>query len=152
MINKPATVRAPLSVRSFFEPDVLTSHYFFKVYQQKSQWGPEERLMFAVLTDAVECFQKYHCGQSRRSRVLFAEATEWIQSRDASWPFSFEQICQALNFDPSYLRMGLMRWRSSYEKNRPARRRIREPLRYQYRVKQSRISVSRLEMYERDSM
>lgn|SRR5262249_43078243 len=141
MTNKPATARA------FFEPDVLTSHHFFKVYKQKSQWGPEERLMFAVLTDAVECFQKYHRGQSRKSRVLFAEAAEWIESRDASWPFSFEQICQALNFNPSYLRMGLTRWRSLYEENRGARRRIREPLRYQYRVKQGRISVSHLAMH-----
>jgi hypothetical protein len=44
------------------------------------------------------------------------------------------------------LRTGLTRWRSLYDKNRPARRRIREPLRYQYRVKQNRISVAHLAM------
>jgi|SRR5215467_8699599 hypothetical protein len=146
MINKRATAQAPVSVRSFFEPDVLTSHYFFKVYQQKSQWGPEERLMFAVLTDAVECFQKYFGFQSRKCQALFAEAAEWIESRDSSWPFSFEQICQTLDISPSYLRLGLKQWRSLYEKNRPARRRIREPLRYQYRVRQNRISASSLVM------
>jgi hypothetical protein len=148
MTHKAASAEAPVRSRSFFEPDVLTSHRFFKVYRQKAQWGPEERLMFAVLTDAVECFQKYHGGQSRRARVLFAEAAEWIESRDSSWPFSFEQICQALNLNPSYLRMGLTQWRLSFEKSRPARRRIREPLRYQYhRVKQSRISVAHLAMH-----
>jgi hypothetical protein len=147
MINKAATAEPPIHFRSFFEPDVLAAHGFFKVYQQKGQWGPEERLMFAVLTDAVECFQKHLGAQNRRSRVLFTEAAEWIESRDASWPFSFEQICQTLNLNPSYLRTGLTRWRSLYEKNRPARRRIREPLRYQYRVKQNRISVSPLAMH-----
>lgn len=147
MTHKAAMAEAPVRFRSSFEPDVLTSHRFFKVYQQKGQWGPEERLMFAVLTDAVECFQKHAGGQSRRSRVLFTEAAEWIESRDASWPFSFEQICQTLEINPSYLRVGLTRWRSLYEKNRPARRRIREPLRYQYRVKNNRISVSPLAMH-----
>ena len=147
MINKAASSEPRVRFRSFFEPDVLTAYGFFNVYQQKGQWGPEERLMFAVLTDAVECFQKHLGAQNRRSRLLFAEAAEWIQSRDASWPFSFEQICQNLNINPSYLRMGLTRWRSLYEKNRPARRRIREPLRYQYRVKQNRISVSHLAMH-----
>jgi hypothetical protein len=103
--------------------------------------------MFAVLTDAVECFQKHVCGQNRRSRMLFAEAGAWIESKDASWPFSFEQICQTLDINPSYLRMGLTRWRSLNDKKRPARRRIREPLRYQYRVKQNRISVPHLAMH-----
>ena len=135
MINKAATSEPRVHFRAFFEPDVLTTHGFFKVYRQKGQWGPEEGLMFAVLTDAVECFQKYVCGQNRRSRMLFAEAAEWIESKDASWPFSFEQICQTLDINPSYLRMGLTRWRSLNDKKRPARRRIREPLRYQYRVK-----------------
>ena len=147
MINQVATSEARIHFRSFFEPDVLAGHGFFKVYRQKGQWGPEERLMFAVLTDAVECFQKYVFGQNRKSRILFAEAAEWIESKDASWPFSFEQICQALDINPSYLRMGLTRWRSLYDKERPARRRIREPLRYQYRVKQGRISVSHLAMH-----
>ena len=142
MTYKAAMAEAPVRFRSSFEPDVLTSHRFFKVYRQKAQWEAEKRLMFAVLTDAVECFQKYHGGQTRRARVLFTEAAEWIDSRDSSWPFSFEQICHALDLKPSYLRMGLTRWRSFYGKKRPARRRIREPLRYQYRVKQNRISVS----------
>lgn len=146
MINKAARAEPRTQFRSFFEPDVLTSHGFFKVYQQRAQWDPEERLMFAVLTDAVECFQKHVDSQSRRSRLLFAEAAEWIESREESSPFSFEQICQTLNINPSYLRTGLTRWRSLYEKNRPARRRIREPLRYRYRVKQNRISVAHLAM------
>jgi len=74
MINKAASSEPRVRFRSFFEPDVLTAYGFFKVYQQKGQWGPEERLMFAVLTDAVECFQKHLGAQNRRSRLLFAEA------------------------------------------------------------------------------
>jgi hypothetical protein len=47
-------------MNSFFEPDVLTSHQYFQLFRQKSHFDAEEKLLFAVLTDAVECFQKYH--------------------------------------------------------------------------------------------
>lgn len=142
-MNKPAaaTARRALSLSTFSEPDVLTTHQFFKVFQQKGQLDPEEKLMFAVLTDAIECFQKYIGASSRRSRALFAEADAWITSNDSLWSFSFEHICQVLNISPSYLRLGLMRWRLAHEYRRKPRRRIREPLRYQYRVKNNRVSL-----------
>jgi hypothetical protein len=146
MMNKALSAQPSPSFRSFFEPDVLTAHRFLKVYHQKGQLGPEERLMFAVLTDAIECFQKYFDAHSRRCRALFGEAASWIESTDSSWPFSFEQICQTLNISPSYLRVGLTRWRLSHQNHKFARKRIREPLRYQYRVKRSRISASSLPM------
>ena len=68
-MNKTAAA-TDRSVASLFEPDVLTTHRFFKVFQQKGQLDPEENLMFAVLTDAIECFQKYFGDQSRRCRAL----------------------------------------------------------------------------------
>ncbi len=136
-----ASTQRSVSVSSFFEPDILTTHRYFKVYKQKGQFGPEERLMFAVLTDAIECFQKYFGAGGRRCRALFGEAAAWIESKDSSWPFSFEQICQVLNFSPNYLRLGLTQWCLAHEKNRSPRRRIRDPLRYHHRVKNSCISV-----------
>jgi hypothetical protein len=54
-----ATARRPVNSNPFAEPDVLTPHQFFKVFRQKGHMDPEEKLMFAVLTDAVECFQKH---------------------------------------------------------------------------------------------
>lgn len=146
MMNKAVLAQPSAGFRPLFEPDILTAHRFLKVYHQKGQLGPEERLMFAVLTDAIECFQKYFNAESRRCRALFGEASSWIESTDSTWPFSFEQICQTLNISPSYLRTGLARWRLSCEKDKHARRRIREPLRYQYRVKQNRISAATLSM------
>jgi peptidoglycan-associated lipoprotein len=46
-----------INLSSLFEVDILTTHQFSKVFHQKGHFEPEERLMFAVLTDAVECFQ-----------------------------------------------------------------------------------------------
>jgi hypothetical protein len=139
----PATNAAARTIRarSLFEPDILTTHEFLGVFQQKAHFAPEEKLMFAVLTDAIECFQKYLGASSRRYRALFAEAEAWIASKESHWPYSFEQICQTLNLSPSYIRLGLVQWRTAHESKSGPRRRIREPLRYQYRVKNNRISM-----------
>jgi hypothetical protein len=45
-----------------------------------------------------------------------------------------------LNISPSYLRLGLLRWRLTHEGNKISRQRIREPLRYQYRAKKQRAN------------
>ena len=138
-----AATRTIREVHSFslFEPDTLTSHQFLKVFRQRSQFAPEERLMFAVLTDAIECFQKYLDGKSRRARNLFRDAEAWISSKDARGLFSFEHVCDVLDISPGYLRLGLNRWRIEHIGDRGLRKRIREPLRYQYRVKNNRVSI-----------
>jgi hypothetical protein len=138
---KPTATEKPLAASSYFEPDILTGHQFFKVFQQKSRAEPEQRLMLAVLTDAIECFQKYFGATSRRSRKLFVNAEAWIASRESSWPYSFEHICEALNINANYLRIGLMQWRVNHEAGSGPRKRIREPLRYRYRVKHHRVSI-----------
>jgi hypothetical protein len=127
-------------VSSLFEPDILATHQFCRIFQKKGPFEPEEKLMFAVLTDAVECFQKYLGSKSPRCRALFTQTEAWIRSTESRWPYSFEQICQVLNISPSYLRLGLMRWRLAHEGSKISRQRIRAPLRYQYRVKKQRAN------------
>lgn len=138
-----ARSRSVREIRSFspFEPDTLTAYQFANVFRQKSHWGPEERLMFAVLADAVECFQKYLGAQRRRCRNLFNDADAWITNKDSKDLYSFEHVCEALDISASYLRLGLNQWRIDHESSRGSRQRIREPLRYQYRVKNNRVSI-----------
>jgi hypothetical protein len=58
----------------------------------------ELRLMVAVLEDAVNVLRKR--PRSRAGR----EAREWIASRDTTWPFAYERICEALNLDAESIR------------------------------------------------
>ena len=58
----------------------------------------ELRLMAAVLEDAVNVLRKR--PRSRAGR----EAREWLASRDASWPFAYERICEALDLDADTVR------------------------------------------------
>ena len=139
-MSKPSAEK-PLQPTMYFEPDILTGHQFFRVFQQKSGSDPERRLMLAVLSDAIECFQKYAAASTRKGRKLFTNAEKWITSRDASWPYSFEHICDVLNINANYLRIGLMQWRIEHESGSGPRKRIREPLRYQYRVKHNRVRI-----------
>ena len=124
-----------------FEADILASFQYSKANQRRDHFFPEQKLMFAVLTDAIECFQKYIASTNRRSRNLFREAERWILSHEKDWPFSFEHICDALHLSPSYLRVGLLRWRANHDTPNYPNSRIREPLRYQYRLRNSRISI-----------
>jgi hypothetical protein len=140
MNRAAATIRSN-PINSFFEADILTSDQYFQLYCQKSHLDPVEKLMFAVLTDAIECFQEYYGANAHRCRRLFTEAEAWISSRDYAWPYSFENICETLNLDPNYLRIGLTRWRVHYDAEKNTGLCSRRTLRYQNTVKQNRVCI-----------
>ncbi len=98
--------RIPIKA-SLFQPDVMLPEQL----RHRRLLSAEKRLMFAVLADAVECFQKYAFVPHRQARRLFAEADQWIYGGAGDWPFSFENICAALEIEAEYLRSGLERWK-----------------------------------------
>ncbi|MGZ8494652.1 MAG: hypothetical protein ACXWWP_02020, partial [Candidatus Binatia bacterium] len=116
---------------------------YSKTFLRRDHLLPEMKLMFAVLTNAIECMQKYAGADSRRCRKIFQEAEAWIFGGNGKTLYSFEHVCEALQLDPSYLRKGLTRWRGAMESTRSdgPQRRIREPLRYRRRLRASSISV-----------
>jgi hypothetical protein len=97
-------------IGALFQPDSLLSAHYFGTRRRKTLLEPEKRLMLAILEDAIHCFQDNLLTQNVRSRRLFEEAEEWIVEADGDWIFSFENICEALGFNPAYLREGLLRW------------------------------------------
>ena len=96
---------------SLFQPDSLLPVQFFASLKQRSQACGERRLMAAILEDAVDCFQKYLWAKDNRSRNLRLEAENWFISDDDSWPFSFLNVCHALDLEPGFLRRGLLEWK-----------------------------------------
>jgi hypothetical protein len=81
--------------------------------ERKFQWEPEKQLMLVVLEDAIACFQKYVFARDRLGKALFHESEYWIQDTNNDWTFSFVNICEALGFDPDYLRQGLAQWKTA---------------------------------------
>jgi hypothetical protein len=80
---------------------------------KKEAWEAEERLMLAVLVNAVDCFQRYVLAQNHFDKKLFREAEDWIVKTNSHWLFSFENICETLQLDPYYLRWVLLHWKKS---------------------------------------
>ena len=72
--------------------------------------SPERALMRAVLARAVDDLSGVFAvamGLRARGR-LQRETEEWFLSEDEAWPYSFVNICQALNLDAGALRRALL--------------------------------------------
>ena len=97
-------------IGSLFQPDSLLSAHYFGTLRRESLLEPETRFMLAILKDAIQCFQDNLFTRNEKNRRLFEEAQEWIVETDGDWVFSFQNICEALGFNPAYMRHGLLRW------------------------------------------
>jgi hypothetical protein len=94
-----------------FEPDMLAPDQFYATLRRTNFIDPERRLMAAILEDAVSCLSKDLYRSPRGHRKQFSDAHFWINADEAEdWIFSFVSVCEALGFNPSYLRQGLNRW------------------------------------------
>lgn len=73
---------------------------------------PQRRLMMAVLQTAIDDVRG---TAHRRAAGLICpadpreveRAREWVASTDRSWPFSFENVCEAVGVDAPSLRRAL---------------------------------------------
>lgn len=89
---------------------------------------PEERLMVAVLEEALMSFARGLHSRDPIVRQDSMEVDQWVRSRCNRDLFSFESICAILQLDPDYLRAGFaaIRWRSrSAPSSQPIRKRYR---------------------------
>jgi hypothetical protein len=68
--------------------------------------------MLAVLQAVVDDCQHYPRPPIHRARVgggTYLQATAYVASRDRTWPFSFENLCDAIGLDVGALREALAR-------------------------------------------
>ena len=117
-------------------PDVILRSQFFELVGTRSL-SSEQRLMLAVLADAINIVQE--CGESvsLRKRNSFNEAWNWIFTKNVACPLSFGNVCDALGMDADGLR-----WRLSElvagRSGSPLRLRLKEASRMQ------RLTVNRV--------
>jgi hypothetical protein len=70
---------------------------------------PQKRLMVAVLETVLDDFRSAvsRCAaglSSPADRRAYEQARAYVASTDRSWPFSFENICEAIGLDADGLR------------------------------------------------
>jgi hypothetical protein len=85
---------------------VLPSQY----WQRRTFSEPWHRLMFAVLTDALRCYQRSFRSGPTEDPEEFREVQEWFFSDDESGPFAYRVVCYALGIDADHLRDRMQRW------------------------------------------
>lgn len=93
-----------------FQPDPLLPDQFFTSFRREGRIQGEKRLMCAVLRDAVDCYQKHVNARDNRGKWELEKVRWWFMSNDIKWPFSFLNICDALDLDADNLREGLCEW------------------------------------------
>lgn len=98
-------------VAAIFQSDVLLAEQFFGNFRRRTYLEPEKRLMFAVLEDAIRCYQDNFISRSGKKKRHFEEVEAWMLSEDGDWVFSFENVCEVLGVNPAYIRQGLARWK-----------------------------------------
>jgi len=97
--------------QAIFEPDtLLPSQHADRTGRRRFTDG-EHRLMVAILEDAIDVYRKQAAARDTRKRHMFEDAEAWIEDRDATWIFSFENICTVLDLEPQYIRRGLHDWK-----------------------------------------
>lgn len=98
-------------VFSLFQPDILIPGQFMATTKSKTHRDPEQRLMLAVLEDAVWCFQNGLRSKDKKKKELSREAEEWLTQENSNWLFSFNEICDLLGFEAKYFRKRLLSWK-----------------------------------------
>ncbi len=68
---------------------------------------PEKRLFAAVLMSAIADFEEVADSSKQRDNPQFQKLRAWFLSRDTTWPFSFENVCQNLELDAGCIRARL---------------------------------------------
>jgi hypothetical protein len=82
-----------------------------------SQWDgggrsllqPAERLMLAILTDAINLVLQEPAPMAMRRALVRRKAARWIRANDTKWLFSFVNICETLGIDAGRLRAKVAR-------------------------------------------
>jgi hypothetical protein len=106
-----AVSRAPISQGP--ESDLILGCQYCDVSSGYGLSG-EQRLMLALLTDALNVYQKGALSRLTRLRRLYVDAEHWILAdRSDCDGFSFTTVCDALGINPELLRRRLVDWKHS---------------------------------------
>jgi hypothetical protein len=81
---------------------LLPSQYFDAI--RGGAMCSEQRLILAVLVDAINVLQDRDPMAGARKRHAFAEAAKWVATKGNRYLFSFDSVCDALNIEPETLR------------------------------------------------
>jgi len=87
-------------------PSIITGEQYDALLRCFAR-SPETELMVAVMADALSVCIRHVGRPSAKGRREFEEARRWFASDNASGPFTFLNICTALDLEPEAVRQAL---------------------------------------------
>jgi hypothetical protein len=87
-------------------PETILPSQFFELAGAQT-FSSEQRLMFALLIDAVNVLRDSRVSANPCHRDSFNQASSWVFAHRVTSPLSFDQVCDALGVDAESLRRRL---------------------------------------------
>src|SRR5260370_7478893 len=87
-------------------PEVLLPSQFFELVGART-FSSEQRLMLAVLADAINVLGDHRVSPNRCKRKSFNEASSWVFANGVISPLSYDHVSDALAVDAHALRSPL---------------------------------------------
>jgi hypothetical protein len=104
-----AVSRAPITQSA--ESDLILPCQYCDISSGYGLSG-EQRLMLALLTDALNVYQKGAVSRLTRLRRLYIDAERWILANRADCnALGFTTVCDALGINPELLRRRIIDWK-----------------------------------------
>src|SRR6266581_3839662 len=82
----------------------MTTKNNMNAVEDYTSWTNQKDLAAGILKQATLDLRRFHGATSGLERELYLDAYRWVISDDCSWPFSFLNVCQALNLAPETVR------------------------------------------------
>ena len=108
-----------------FQNQTILPAQFFAGRADDGRIEPLKKLSFAVLIDAIHCFQTNFGAKKRANLLQYQEAREWLLSLTGDGPFSFENVCYVVGVDGARLRQALRQWQTLKREGLPCRTLVR---------------------------
>ena len=95
-----------MATDSISAADIVLPSQFYQAAGSRSLTS-EQRLMLAILADAINIFQGWRRAASARRRHLYEETEQWIFGSPQGGTISFDDACDALEINSQSLRKRL---------------------------------------------
>ena len=99
--------RYEIGDRDPYDPELL----LVALEYERDKRPPAERLLLAILEEAIRSYVRTVDAKSGKARQLYASTRDWIAARDHSWLCSFESICETLDLEANRIRRALYAWK-----------------------------------------
>jgi hypothetical protein len=95
------------------QPEAVLPVQFYPPKVPCDDMAAIQRLMLAILDDALRRFEKNLVPLTLRGRREYQEVEHWLfKGKDAENVFSFENVCEAVGIEPNCLRTAILEWQS----------------------------------------